>query len=137
MAKCTRCPHEAEDERFKMCQRCRATGAAQRRRYVAKNPEQNHGPARAAAVRRWQAKNPERYKAWQANYHKLWKAKNRNRCRLKQRLRRAEKSGRVVRASTCSTCGRSNCRIVAYLDVQSLEQITWHCRSCLAKKGKS
>lgn len=62
-----------------------------------------------------------------------YRARNRSRARASKEVNRAIGEGRLVRPSTCSSCGLARGQIAASVQdfARPLASIRWLCRSCL------
>jgi hypothetical protein len=93
----------------------------------------NQRNKRRGIAKRARQNNPEEYRrAWTIRFN-AWAAKNEPRRKLSQELSKAIKRGEMVRPSTCPDCGAGG-RIIAYLGVATLAEVTFHCRDCHTKK---
>lgn len=83
---------------------------------------------------KWQKDNPDKMKVT----NERWKLKNPERMRVIKTagsaVHRAVRDGRLVRASACEQCGKSDCRIeAAHIDYRVPLIVRWLCRSCHVK----
>jgi hypothetical protein len=137
---CTRCTRPAT-EGYKTCPRCRSLMTKYARAWQKRNPgfrkTINVSAAHHRAVKKYNEKNADWYKAWQSEYHKIWRtrAKNKLRISLRKQVHAAVRAGTLVRPSSCSTCGKTG-KIVAFLGVLSLEDVTFHCQKCCWAKNR-
>lgn len=143
MKKCSLCPNQVEDEQYKRCARCRARKAKAFREWKARLKERDPAKHRAlrhwstvrAGIRRYKERNAERCKQMHQELFRKWKLANGERLQLRRKLHAAIAKGEIERPAICSSCGAGDCKIVPFLGVETLAEITWPCWKCHARRS--
>ncbi len=143
---CSKCGKRRDEPQYKMCSYCRELARKWKLQLAKNHPDKfkaaikraNASPSHQAGLKRYRQRNHETIAAWTSDYNREYRENNRQRIELSKWLNDQIKAGTVVRPTTCSGCGKTDCMTIAFLKgvktKRAAKKAKFFCPKCHAAK---
>lgn len=143
---CSKCGKRRDEPQYKMCTHCRDLAHKWKVNLAKNHPDKfkaaikraNASPSHQAGLKRYRQRNQETIAAWTSDYNRQYRENNRQRIELNRWLNEQIRAGTVARPTTCSGCGKTDCKTIAFLKgvktKRTAKKAKFFCPKCHAAK---